>query len=127
MVGAAEAAPLTKEYIGLNSRLLTGKANFGKLTPLIKLKPVIVLSNDQTKVLNMKAGIHPEYNEVTINCVCGASYQTKSTAKLEKIDICAACHPFYTGKQKVLDTEGRIEKFRKKFGSRYASRSKKSE
>ena len=73
----------------------------------------------------MKAGIHPEYNEVTINCVCGASYQTKSTAKLEKIDICASCHPFYTGKQKVLDTEGRIEKFRKKFGSRYANRTKK--
>lgn len=73
----------------------------------------------------MKAGIHPEYNEVTISCVCGASYQTRSTAKLEKIDICASCHPFYTGKQKVLDTEGRIEKFRKKFGSRYANRTKK--
>jgi large subunit ribosomal protein L31 len=75
----------------------------------------------------MKAGIHPEYNEVTISCVCGATYETRSTAKLEKIDICASCHPFYTGKQKVLDTEGRIEKFRKKFGSRYANRTKKSE
>lgn len=74
----------------------------------------------------MKAGIHPEYNEVTITCVCGASYPTRSTAKLEKIDICGSCHPFYTGKQKVLDTEGRIEKFRKKFGSRYAKSSKKS-
>ena len=62
----------------------------------------------------MKAGIHPEYNNVTINCVCGASYETRSTAKLEKIDICAACHPFYTGKQKIVDTEGRIEKFKKK-------------
>jgi large subunit ribosomal protein L31 len=75
----------------------------------------------------MKAGIHPEYNEVNIACVCGASYQTRSTSKLEKIDICGACHPFYTGKQKVLDTEGRIEKFRKKFGTRYASRTKKEE
>lgn len=67
----------------------------------------------------MKEGIHPEYNACMISCVCGASYDTKSTAKLERIDICAACHPFYTGKQKVLDTEGRIEKFQKKFGNRF--------
>ncbi len=67
----------------------------------------------------MKQGIHPEYNACTITCVCGATYDTKSTAKLEKIDICAACHPFYTGKQKVLDTEGRIDKFNKKFGNRF--------
>ncbi len=72
----------------------------------------------------MKAGIHPEYNEVTVKCVCGAEYNTRSTAALAKIDICGSCHPFYTGKQKVLDTEGRIEKFRKKFGSRYASMKK---
>ncbi len=69
----------------------------------------------------MKANIHPEYKAVTVNCVCGASYATHSTANLDKIDICAACHPFYTGKTKVVDTEGRIEKFRKKFGSRYAN------
>ncbi len=75
----------------------------------------------------MKAGIHPEYNKVTINCVCGAVYATRSTANLEKIDICGACHPFYTGKQKVLDTEGRIEKFRKKFGTHYAAMNKKKE
>ena len=73
----------------------------------------------------MKAEIHPEYNPVTITCVCGAVYKTKSTAKLAKVDICAACHPFYTGKQKVVDTEGRIEKFRKKFGSRYGNIKKK--
>ena len=68
----------------------------------------------------MKAEIHPEYHDVSIECVCGEKYQTRSTAKLSKIDICGACHPFYTGKQKLVDTEGRIEKFRKKFGSRYA-------
>lgn len=67
----------------------------------------------------MKEGIHPEYNACSISCVCGASYETKSTAKLERIDICAACHPFYTGKQKILDTEGRIDKFNKKFGNRF--------
>jgi large subunit ribosomal protein L31 len=67
----------------------------------------------------MKKGIHPEYNRVTIECVCGAKYETASTAALSKVDICSSCHPFYTGKQKILDTEGRIEKFRKKFGTSY--------
>ena len=67
----------------------------------------------------MKEGIHPEYNACAISCVCGATYDTKSTAKLERIDICAACHPFYTGKQKILDTEGRIDKFNMKFGNRF--------
>jgi large subunit ribosomal protein L31 len=70
----------------------------------------------------MKANIHPKYEAVTITCVCGATYNTKSTAKLEKIDICANCHPFYTGKTKIMDTEGRIEKFKKKFGTDYASK-----
>tara|TARA_R110002072_G_scaffold534_8_gene4269 strand:- start:20593 stop:20814 length:222 start_codon:yes stop_codon:yes gene_type:complete len=73
----------------------------------------------------MRKDIHPEYNAVTINCVCGAAYETKSTAALSKIDICGSCHPFYTGKQKVMDTEGRIEKFKKKFGSHYAKVAKK--
>lgn len=73
----------------------------------------------------MKAGIHPEYNQVTVTCVCGSTYDTRSTVELNKVDICAECHPFYTGKQKVVDTEGRIEKFRKKFGSRYSSLKKK--
>ncbi|MBF0314532.1 MAG: 50S ribosomal protein L31 [Oligoflexia bacterium] len=63
----------------------------------------------------MKKEIHPPYQETTINCVCGASWKTKSTAKLTKVDICASCHPFYSGKQKIMDSEGRIEKFRKKY------------
>lgn len=73
----------------------------------------------------MKEGIHPKYEKVTVQCVCGASYATGSTIKLEKIDICAACHPFYTGKTKVIDTEGRIEKFKKKFGTDYTNKTKK--
>lgn len=72
----------------------------------------------------MRADIHPEYNEVSIKCVCGATYQTRSTSSLDKIDICASCHPFYTGKQKIIDSEGRIEKFRKKFGTRYSGTKK---
>ena len=63
----------------------------------------------------MKKSIHPDYKEVTVECVCGNSWQTRSTASIAKIDICSACHPFYTGKQKIVDTEGRIEKFRKKY------------
>jgi large subunit ribosomal protein L31 len=72
----------------------------------------------------MRAGIHPEYNEVSVKCVCGATYETRSTTVLDKIDICASCHPFYTGKQKIIDSEGRIEKFRKKFGTRYSGTKK---
>ena len=73
----------------------------------------------------MRAAIHPEYNTCSVTCVCGATYEMKSTKAIDKVDICANCHPFYTGKQKVLDTEGRIEKFKKKFGSAYASAAKK--
>ncbi len=62
----------------------------------------------------MKPEIHPSYNEVTIGCACGASYLTKST-KNYNIDICSACHPFFTGKAKLIDTEGRIDRFRKKY------------
>ncbi len=65
--------------------------------------------------MTVKKDIHPSYNEVNIQCVCGNTFSTKSTSNIAKIDICSACHPFYTGKQKILDTEGRIEKFRKKY------------
>jgi large subunit ribosomal protein L31 len=74
----------------------------------------------------MKNGIHPQYSNVSIKCVCGATYETRSTSDISKIDICSACHPFYTGKQKVLDTEGRIEKFQKKYGSAFSDRIKKA-
>lgn len=62
----------------------------------------------------MKPDIHPKYNEVSITCACGAKYDTRST-KNYNIDICSACHPFYTGKAKLVDTEGRIDRFRKKY------------
>ena len=73
----------------------------------------------------MKANIHPEYKKVNVECVCGNTFETKSTVDLHKIDICSSCHPFYTGKQKIVDTEGRIEKFRKKYGNSYANLKKK--
>jgi len=66
----------------------------------------------------MKKDIHPEYNNVTFKCACGATYETKSTVAQEKavVAICASCHPFFTGKQKFIDTAGRVEKFMKKYG-----------
>ncbi len=63
----------------------------------------------------MKEGIHPDYKETTITCVCGNVIETKSTRKDIKIEICSNCHPFMTGKQKLLDTAGRVEKFKKKY------------
>lgn len=70
----------------------------------------------------MKDGIHPNYQETTVSCGCGNSFQTRSTRKELKIDICNVCHPFYTGKVKFVDTAGRIEKFQNKFAAgTYAS------
>ena len=63
----------------------------------------------------MKPGIHPKYNEITIRCACGAEYPTRSTAKSIQVEICANCHPFFTGKQKLIDTAGRVERFRRKY------------
>ena len=64
----------------------------------------------------MKTGIHPDYFETKIRCACGNEVQTHSTVKDMHIDICSNCHPFYTGKQKLVDTAGRIEKFNRKYG-----------
>ena len=70
----------------------------------------------------MKEGIHPEYHETTVTCGCGNTFQTGSTRPELKVDICNACHPFYTGKLKFVDTAGRIEKFSNKFAAgSYAS------
>lgn len=63
----------------------------------------------------MKKGIHPEYNETTVTCVCGNTFETRSTRKEIKVEICSKCHPFMTGQQKIMDTAGRVEKFRQKY------------
>ena len=65
----------------------------------------------------MKDGIHPEYVDTNVTCGCGNSFQTRSTRKSLKIDICCNCHPFYTGKLKYVDAAGRIEKFTNKFST----------
>jgi large subunit ribosomal protein L31 len=63
----------------------------------------------------MKQGIHPDYKVTTVHCACGESFQSRSTKENVKLDICSVCHPFFTGKQKLIDTEGRVDKFRKKY------------
>ncbi len=65
----------------------------------------------------MKAEIHPEYGEITVTCSCGNTFKTQSTlGKDLHLEVCSQCHPFYTGKQKILDTAGRVDKFRRKYG-----------
>ena len=66
----------------------------------------------------MKEGIHPQYGDAHVSCACGNSFVTKSTRSEIKLEICSACHPFFTGKVKLVDTAGRIEKFQKKYGKK---------
>ena len=66
----------------------------------------------------MKAGIHPDYREIKVTCSCGNSFQTRSTLTEDlAVEVCSSCHPFYTGKQKMVDTAGRVDKFRKKYAA----------
>jgi len=68
----------------------------------------------------MKQKIHPAYDQITVTCACGNSFQTRSTLGHDlQVDICSNCHPFFTGKQKYVDTAGRVEKFQRKYGSEY--------
>lgn len=63
----------------------------------------------------MKEGIHPQYGKTTVTCACGYSFQTRSTKPVIKLEICSHCHPFFTGKQKLLDSAGRVERFQKRY------------
>ena len=75
----------------------------------------------------MKAGIHPKYQEVEARCACGNTFKTKSTKTELHLEICNACHPFFTGRQKLIDTEGRVERFTKRFGAQSAETRKTAE
>lgn len=67
----------------------------------------------------MKQGIHPKYINCKVHCACGTTFVTRSTKPELRVDICSACHPFFTGKQKFVDTAGRVERFQKKFAGQY--------
>jgi large subunit ribosomal protein L31 len=71
----------------------------------------------------MKASIHPEYKEITVSCTCGNTFKTSSTLGSDlQVEVCSNCHPFYTGKQKMVDTAGRVDKFRKKYAAAGAAK-----
>ena len=71
----------------------------------------------------MKEKIHPQYREITVTCSCGNTFKTRSTVGHDlNVEVCSSCHPFFTGKQKIVDTAGRVDKFRKKYGGTTAAR-----
>lgn len=75
----------------------------------------------------MKQGIHPKYHEVEVRCACGNTFRTRSTKPDLHLEICSACHPFFTGRQKLVDTEGRVERFTKRFGPQTIEGRKKAD
>ena len=79
-------------------------------------KGYYALLSNKKEVNKMKEGIHPKYEQTTIRCACGNTFTTGSTKKEIRVEICSKCHPFYTGKQKLVDTGGRVDRFNKRFG-----------
>lgn len=75
---------------------------------------LLIIAN-QKEVTEMKEGIHPNYEKVSIRCACGEVIETASTKQNMRVDICSKCHPFFTGKQKLIDTGGRVDRFKKRF------------
>jgi len=74
----------------------------------------------------VKKGIHPEMFDIVVHCTCGNEFQTRSTQKEIRTTLCSACHPFYTGQQKFVDTAGRIEKFERRYGKKSTAKKKKA-
>ena len=83
---------------------------------IIRLRNSAVFTQIKKEVNTMREGIHPNYQQTTIRCACGEVIETGSTKKDIKVEICSKCHPFYTGKQKLVDTGGRVDRFNKKYG-----------
>jgi large subunit ribosomal protein L31 len=81
---------------------------------------------EEPKEYPVKEGIHPKYHEVEVRCACGTTWKTHSTKPELHLEICSSCHPFFTGKQKLLDTEGRVERFTKKYGAQTSESRKKA-
>lgn len=80
-----------------------------------KCYDILPLANKKVRYHAMKEGLHPEYKQTVIKCACGEEYVTMSTKDNIKVDICSKCHPFFTGKQKLVDVGGRVDKFKKRF------------
>ena len=80
--------------------------------------PHFVQSDNQVRMCVVKAGIHPKYQRATVQCACGNTFVTRSTTPMIHVEVCANCHPFFTGKQKLVDTAGRVERFRQKYATK---------
>jgi len=93
-------------------------AKFLRSLPFSSCTGIVVISRE---VAIVKVGIHPEYVETTITCACGEVVRTRSTRPDIRVEICSKCHPFYTGKQKLVDTAGRVERFQRKYKRQSAS------
>jgi large subunit ribosomal protein L31 len=78
--------------------------------------------DDERRSVSMKQGIHPKLHEAKVSCACGNEFTTTSTRPEIRVEICSNCHPFYTGKQKIVDTEGRVERFYQRYGDKFGSR-----
>jgi ribosomal protein L31 len=102
-----------------SSGILNGRVRF-RFTPSIREGDPATIERDT----RMKQGIHPEYVETTVVCGCGNTFTTHSTKENGRInvEVCSQCHPFYTGKQKILDTGGRVARFEKRYGKRAAKK-----
>jgi large subunit ribosomal protein L31 len=89
----------------------------GILTVLSGMAPDGVCLNNEVE---MKEGIHPKYHNVVVSCACGSKFETRSTKAEIRLELCSACHPFFTGRQKLVDTAGRIERFQRRYGKNKA-------
>ena len=118
---AGKAATNCTNYPGFNSQnrepaaLLPG----GNLRPMVYFLFYLVrlhLECARDDEAEMKEGIHPKYHKVMVSCACGNKFETRSTKPEIRLELCSACHPFFTGKQKLVDTAGRVERFKRKYG-----------
>ena len=80
------------------------------------MQPDLTRKKEGSKQTNMKQGIHPEYVEALVHCACGNSFQTRATKADIHVEVCSACHPYFTGEQRIVDTAGRVERFRRRYG-----------
>ena len=80
---------------------------------------IVLIQDKPQEISKMKIGIHPSYEVINVVCSCGNAFETRSTSTKDEIhlDVCSSCHPFYTGQQKIVDTAGRVEKFKSRYGA----------
>ena len=95
---------------------LAAKSDAGLKTQADNLTGAGFRVRGQEEVKTMKEKIHPNYGKAIVRCVCGETFETGSVKKELRVDICSKCHPFYTGKQKLVDTGGRVDRFKKRYG-----------